>query len=65
MLVESNTNENPFSNFLIGEGQTDFNGDPQGCEYINKDSTYTITLPCTNILRSGVYSHLIHVNVPY
>jgi hypothetical protein len=45
------------------EGQTEFNGNPQGCECINKDSSYIITLPCTHILRSGVYSHLIHVNV--
>jgi hypothetical protein len=29
------------------EGQTNFNGDPQGCECINKDSTFTIAIPCT------------------
>jgi hypothetical protein len=45
------------------KGQTDFNGDPQGHECINEDSTYTITIHCTYIFRSGVYSQLIHVNM--
>jgi hypothetical protein len=45
------------------KGQIDFNGDPQRCECINKDSTYTTALPCAYILRSGLYSHLIHINM--